>query len=147
LTLPAWKLLYKNSDVQLSQFWVIEKDEWWYISLTNKTDYDYWFMKQCVGFVKAVTDLWATSTWKKWDSVTPFNLPIRGDVIATFNANWVYDYKHTAIVLSTSNTHLYVIDQNWEWKANNSVGKIIVHVLKFSWNGVNNANNYYIVEK
>lgn len=143
----ARKLLYKNSNEYIKQFWVTEKNDIWHISLTNKVDYDYWYKNQCVWFVKAVTDLWTTSTWIKWEQVTDTKLPARWDVIATFWANWKYNNKHVAIVLSTSKTHIYVIDQNWEWTWNNSVWRIIVHALKFTWNWVNNVNNYYIVKK
>ncbi|MDP2090395.1 MAG: BPSL0067 family protein [Candidatus Gracilibacteria bacterium] len=143
----ARKLLYKNSNEYIKQFGVTEKNDIGHISLTNKVDYDYGYKNQCVGFVKAVTDLGTTSTWIKGEQVTDTKLPARGDVIATFGANGKYNNKHVAIVLSTSKTHIYVIDQNWEGTGNNSVGRIIVHALKFTGNGVNNVNNYYIVKK
>ncbi|MDD2871649.1 MAG: BPSL0067 family protein [Candidatus Gracilibacteria bacterium] len=146
----AWKFFYNDSNSQFDIFGVTEEDMGGIISLTSENEYINHNYRQCVGFVKAVTDLGdgSTQNWIKGAAITAYNLPVRGDVIVTFNSNGKYDYRHVAIVLSASNTFIYVIDQNWEKTVSNpDTGRIIIHAIPFNGTGVGDADSYNIVEK
>ncbi len=143
---PAWRLLYNNSNSGISTFGTTDNGNYGYISLSADIDLAANFGYQCVGFVKAITNLGSTSTWIEGNQVSRFNLPNRGDVIATFDENGDYDFGHVAVVLSASNTHIYVIDQNWEGTGETPVGRVIIHAISFDGTGNADADNYSIVE-
>jgi len=113
----------------------------YHMSLTTPADYNY-AGYQCVGLVKTVSNLGATSTWRKDGSkLSTSNLPSRGDIIATFSSNGKY-YSHTAIVWNANSSGITVIDQNWEENDLENGGKIMIHSINFGGSGVNDAGNY-----
>lgn len=130
---------------------------------------------QCVAFIKEMTgNSSSTQDWIEGNSLNSNNLSDLevGTVIATFDINGNYNYGHTAIVVEKSGKgdYIEVIDQNWnpildkdfadreidlgvenpncEWNTNqNEKGFVMKHRLYFNGhNGINNANNYSIVE-
>ena len=147
---PGWKFLYYDSNDEFSDFGRVQEDQYGYISLTAWSDIS--VGNQCVGFVKATTNLSGhhTSTWHRGDSIGPYNLPSRGDVIAAFHGYNIYPQTgegHVAIVLSATPSYVYVIDQNWFGNALNDVGRVIIHIIRFNGEGDNtDASTYSKVE-
>lgn len=138
----AWWLRYYYSYIEFNHLGEVEElgD---YIGLTLDSEFKGGFYYQCVGFVKATTNLAGilTSNWNdNGGAVSASNLPSRGEVIATFT-NGEYNGGHTAVVLSATPTFIYVIDQNWF-----GGNKVIIHAIDFVGNGNYNAGNYSIVE-
>jgi hypothetical protein len=145
---PAWRFLYYNSNLQFSKFgttlqYSIPNSNISYIGLTPQSEISYGY--QCAGFIKATTNLAGKQT-SKWNAiggrVSIYNLPVRGNVIATFT-NGAYDGIHSAVVLSSTPTYVYVIDQNWE------PGRVLIHAIALnsttSSSRINSAVNYSIV--
>lgn len=135
-----------ETDDEFDNFGTTDEDQYGFISVAPQAELNAGFGYQCVGFVKSATDLGSTSTWVEGDSVTSFNLPERGDVIATFDSNGDYDFGHVAIVLGTNANYVYVIDQNWEGTGANPVGRVIIHAIPFNGTGLGDADSYSIVE-
>lgn len=139
----AWKFWYNDSNSEFSAFGDTEEDSSGFISLAKHEEvlaYGY----QCVGFVKAVTNLnnTTTSQWIPGNTVTTTNLPVRGDVIAIFDGTGHYNYAgHVAVVLSANTSYVYVIDQNWDL----GYGRVVIHTIPFNGTGNNRAGNYRIV--
>jgi hypothetical protein len=149
LTYPAWKFLYTNSNLQFDAFGETNLELNGYISLSLLSEVNAGYGYKCVGFVKAVTDLGSGSTanWIRGNAVRSFNLPVRGDVIATFDSTGHYDFRHVAVVLSANSNYINVIDQNWQGTGANPVGRIIIHAIPFNGTGITDADSYNIVNR
>jgi len=132
-----------------------------YVSVASQAEVDYAYY-QCVGFVKAVTNMGSryisrTSNWVPLSRLSPNNLPPKYTPIATFkdttgdgNANRYVG--HVAIFYSGNSEGIWVIDQNWSDTSGgyDPVGSIAFHFIPFNENiksvrrpRTTNASNYY----
>jgi len=106
---------------------------------------------ECVAFAKAMsnTNSITTSHWRRGKKVLdPYSNIQRGTIVAKFNADGTFDCcgtGHVAIFdqyyVTNNGVGFKVWDQNYV--EDYLVGK---HILMPSGTGVNNANNYYVVE-
>lgn len=129
-----------------------------FLSFTTIADYDYLkknypsdIYYQCVGFIKVATKIFKSSgsDWYKFNNtnISDKNQPKPYSVIATFNKENKYE-GHTALVLSSNNQGVFIVDQNWNYD-----GEILFHFIpygkeenkQFGSKGVGYAINYYIV--
>jgi hypothetical protein len=137
------KFLYTQETVeQFGNFGEIQSEPNGYISLAKPGEIPR-FGYQCVGFVKAVSNLKYTSTgdWEVNLGITPFTMPNKGDIIATFLNNGDY-YGHVAIVISVHSDGVYVIDQNSDGTGDVPVGKVYIRKIIFD-NSVSRTKNLY----
>jgi len=110
------------------------------------------YRKQCVSFVKAVSNAGATSSWRTGTQVSANSLPSKWSIIATFTEAKVNgeprygnnNTSHVAVFIGKSNDNkgIWVIDQNWDKK-----GWMMYHYIPFTGTNQNGANNYYVVKQ
>jgi len=123
------------------------------------TDWNEWYggyYHQCVGFIKAVSDVngwysnYPTSGWIRGNSVNTFT-PL-WSVIATFSPQGKYNYGHTAILVgfygNSVTGGIEVIDQNFYDHSLSNGSYIARHQIP--WNSssplqINSASQYNIV--
>lgn len=146
----GYKFLYTSeTEKKFSQFGSIQYEPGGYISLANTTEEEA-FGYQCVGFVKAVSNLKHTLTkeWIRDLDITPFTMPDKGHVIATFGSDDKYNHGHVAIVISVHSDGVYVIYQNTDGTGANPVGKVYIRKIIFDGPGywTNDLNRYSTVK-
>jgi hypothetical protein len=110
---------------------------------------------QCVDFAKAVSDTknTASTSWRRGRQVMDignYGDLARGTIIATFASQNSYS-GHVAVFDSWHWTYLgnyqWSVDGFYVWDQNYVVGSLTGrHLLKQTSSGVNNANNYYVVQ-
>lgn len=97
---------------------------------------------QCVSYVKhACPALPPTSQWKKGELVKGNSAIVAGTAIATFNASGVY-LGHAAIYVSQDDKAINVYDQ-YVTSPPKAIGP---RPIRFDGAGVNDGDNYYIIE-
>jgi hypothetical protein len=131
------------------------------VSVASQEEVDYAYY-QCVGFVKAITDMGTTyqsrtANWDPLERLSPNNLPPQFTAIATFKDS-TGDSKanlyvgHVAIFWGANSSGIWVIDQNWSDNTAgiDPVGSIAFHFIPFDEShksitnpNTQNASNYY----
>lgn len=112
---------------------------------------------ECVAFAKAMsnTNNVASSNWRRGNNVISSTVS-RGMLIATFKADGTYDSwgtngkNHVAVFAGYQydvffrKVGIFIWDQNY---LPNKGGVVAKHLIGISGTEVNNANNYYIVQR
>ncbi len=115
------------------------------IPAITMADYQGYYWGECVSMVKALSKSTVTTrNWQRGPAAMTYNVMRPGTVIATFSGDNYYG--HVAILrgYTYSNgqrTGILVWDQNYV--SPRVIGR---HTITASGYGVNNANNYYVVE-